>query len=275
MTLLWMVRAAALAAISLALIGSARADTNMEAQALWQKVQNAYKAAATFSATGQYEDDMVTTEPLKLSGTFKILYSRPAAIRVDWTDTQFGGEVVTSSVFTQDGTIFLLMGEMKKWAAQKDMERALSTAAGISHGVSFAIPSLLRGQLDYFAFTSLEPVLRLKVNGQDCRIITGLTAQQAKLELTINPATYAILQIKETQVIRNAEVAAEITKARESLAKTDPEQAAKLRAPPSMPDFTSVETMTFIDPTFGATLKPEDFVYPVPDDAKKVDNLLR
>jgi hypothetical protein len=262
-------------AIFLAWIDSARADVNPEAKALWLKVQNAYATAASFSATGQYEDDMETTEPLKLSGTFKILYTRPDSIRVDWTDTQFGGEVMTSSVFTQDGKIFLLMGELKKWAPQKNMETALSTGAGISHGITYAIPSLLRGQAGYFTFASLEPVVKWKLNGRDCRIIAGVSPTQEKIELALDPVTYAILQIKETQVVRNADIAAQIAKARDAMAKTDPARAAKLIAPPVMPDFTSVQTTTFADPTFGATLKPEDFVYPVPEDAKKVDDLLR
>jgi hypothetical protein len=253
----------------------ARADANAEGQALWQKVQNAYKMAATFSANGQYEDDLQTAAPMKLMGTFKMLYSRPGLIRVDWTDTEMGGEVVTSSVFTQDNTFYLLMGQLKKWSAQKDMEMGLSTAAGISHGISYAVPSLLRGQPGYFSFTSLQLPMRWTLNGRDCLLLTGMSKTQGKVELAIDPVSSAILQMKTTTVVSSAAIAADMAKAREELAKTDPAQAARMVAPPAMPDFSTVETVTFTDPTFGVILKPADFVYPVPDEAKKVDDLLR
>jgi hypothetical protein len=268
-------RKVALAAIFVVPAGRADADVNAEAQALLQKVENAYKTAATFSVNGQYEDVMQTAMPVKLTGTFKILFSRPSLVRVDWTDTQFGGEVVTSSIFTQDNTIYLLMGQLQKWSAQKDMEMGLSTAAGISHGITYAIPSLLRGQAGYYAFTSLQPPMRGTLNGRDCVFLTGTRPTQGKVELAIDPDSDAILQEKTTQVIRTSDIAADIAKARADVAKTDPAQAAKLVAPPAMPDFTSVQTTTYTDPAFGVTLKPADFVYPVPDDAKKVDNILQ
>jgi len=265
--------ALALALVSMA--GMARAQVNGEAQALWQKVKTAYKNAATFSSDGQYEVDMQMAMPLKQNGTFKILFARPGSIRVDWTDTQFGGEVQTSSVFTQGNTVFLLMAVLGKWAPQKDMETALSTAAGISHGLSYAIPSLLRGEPGYFSFNSLQPPTHGMLNGRDYVLLTGQSPTQGKVELAIDPKSFAILQMKTTQVIRSADIAAQIATARHEEARKDPAQAARLVAPPAMPDFTSVQLTTYTNPTFGATLPPADFACPVPADAQKVDNLLQ
>jgi hypothetical protein len=252
-----------------------RADPPPTAQALWQKVTDAYKNAATFSSEGQYEVDMQTATAFKQAGTFKILYARPGQIRVDWTDTQFGGDVVASSVFTQDNTIYFLMGITKKWSAQKDMEMALGTAAGVSHSISYAIPSLLRGGASYLSFTTLQPVTPGTVNGRDCLVLTGADRMQQQRVVSVDPVSDAILQIKTTQLIRTGDIAGEIAKAKADLAKTDPAAAAKMVAPPPMPDFTTVQTTTFTDPIFGANLKPADFVYPVPSDAVKVDNVLK
>jgi hypothetical protein len=154
------------------------------------------------------------------------------------------------------------------------MEMALSTAAGISHGISYAIPSLLRGEPGYIAFTSLKPVTGWTVNGRDCMVLSGMGQRHELISLAIEPRTCVILQMRTTEVIRNSEIAADVAKAREEAAKTDPAMAARLVAPPAMPDFTSIETVTFTDPSFTVSPKPEDFVYPVPADAKKVDNLL-
>jgi hypothetical protein len=252
-----------------------RADNDPQAQALLQKVTDAYKNASSFSCEGHYENDLQAAMPVKLMGTFKILYTRPDEIRIDWTDTKMGGELVTNSVFTQDKTIFFYWGLLNKWSAQKDMEMALGTAAGISHGISYAIPSLLRGKPGYLEFTSLKPPLNAVVDGTNCVILSGSTRFQGDMEIAIDPGSSAIRQIKATKVIRQKELQAQMEKARQEMAKTNPELAAKMAAPSAMPDFTSVEITTFQDPAFGKALVAGDFVYPVPPTTPRVDNILK
>lgn len=251
------------------------ADKDPQALALLQKVTDAYKKASSFSCEGQYENDLQTARPLKLMGSFKIRFARPDKIRVDWTDTQMGGAVTTSSIFTQDKGIFFYWEMMGKWAPQKDMETALGTAAGISHGISYAIPSLLRGKEGYLTFSSLDPTKNAVVDGVNCVILSGATGQQGKMELAIDPDTYAIRQIKTTQVINTKALQKEVEKARKEAAKSDAEIATKLPNVPVMPEFVSVNITTYKDPVFGKPAAPEDFVYPVPATARKVDNILK
>jgi hypothetical protein len=252
-----------------------RADNDPQAVALLHKVTDAYKNASSFSCEGQYENDLQTAAPVKLMGAFKILFVRPDEIRVDWTDTKMGGEVVINSVFTQDKTIFFYWGLLDKWAPQKDMESALGMAAGISHGISYAIPSLLRGKPGYLAFASLKPPENAVVDGANCVILAGATRFQGDMEIAIDPATYAIRRIKTTKVIRHKDIQEQIDKARKEAAKSNPDLASKLHDVPATPDFTSVQITTYKNPAFGKELTADAFVYPVPATTKKVDNVLK
>lgn len=252
-----------------------RADNDPQAVALLQKVKDAYKNASSFSCEGQYETDLQTSMPLKLIGTFKILFARPNEIRVDWTDTKMGGETVTSSVFTQDKTIFFYWSMLGKCAPAKDMETALGTSAGISHGISYAVPSLLRGKPGYLTFTSLKRPENAVVDGTNCLILAGTTPFQGEVEIAIDPGTDTIRRIKTTKVIKHNDIQAQIEKARKEAAKTNPDLASKLQDVPAMPDFTSVEVTTYKNPAFGKELKAGDFVYPVPATTQKVENILK
>jgi hypothetical protein len=218
---------------------------------------------------------METAMPVKLMGTFKILFVRPDEIRIDWTDTKMGGELITNSVFTQDKTIFFYWGLLNKWAPQKDMETALGTAAGISHGLSYAIPSLLRGKPGYLAFTSLKPPENAVVDGTNCLILAGTTRFGGDMEIAVDPGSYVIRQIKATKVIKHKEIQEQVEKARKEAAKSNPDLVSKLHDVPATPDFTSVEVTTYKDPVFGKELAAGDFVYPVPATTKKVDDILK
>jgi hypothetical protein len=261
--------------LNLASAAKARADNDPKAMALLQKVKDAYKSASYFSCEGSYEQNLETASPVKLMGTFKMLFARPDEIRVDWTDTKMGGEIVTNSVFTQDKTIFFYWGLLNKWSAQKDMETALGTAAGISHGISYAIPSLLRDKAGYLTFTSLKPLENAVVDGVNCVILGGTTRFQGEMELAIDPTSFAIRQIKTTHVIKHKDLQNQIDKARKEAAKSNPELVSKLKDPPATPDFTAVQVTTYHDPVFGKELLAADFVYPVPAATPRVDNILK
>ena len=251
------------------------ADTDPEALALLQKVTDAYKNASSFSCEGQYENDLQTARPVKLVGSFKIRFARPDKIRVDWTDTQMGGEVTTSSIFTRDKGIFFYWEMLGKWAPQKDMETALGTAAGISHGISYDIPSLLRGEVRHLTFTSLKTPEHAVVDGVKCLILSGATRSQGEMEIAIDPGSYAIRRIKSTKTIKTKEIQESIEKTRKEMAKSNPEMVSKLRDVPVRPDFVSVDVTTYKDPVFGKELAAEEFVYPVPATTEKVENILK
>jgi hypothetical protein len=251
------------------------ADNDPQALALLQKVTDAYKNASSFSCEGQYENAMQTARPLKLMGAFKIRFARPEKIRIDWTDTQMGGAVTTSSIFTQDKTIYFYWEMMGKWAPQKDIETALGGAAGISHGISYGIPSLLCGQKGYLNFASLKPLENAVVDGMKCLILSGTTRFQGEMEIAVDPDTYAIRRIKSTQTVKTKDLQQKVEKARKEAAKSNPEIGSRIPDVPVMPDFVSVNITTYKDPVFGKEPAAEDFVYPVPAAAKKVDDILK
>jgi hypothetical protein len=254
-------------------VSGAHAQQDPQGVALLKKVTDAYKTASSFSCLGQYENDLQTAHPVKLMGTFKILFVRPAEIRIDWSDTKMGGEVVTNSIFTQGSSILFYWGLLGKVAAQKDMEAALSTAAGISHGLSYFVPSLLRGSGRILDFTSLKAPGSAVVDGTNCLVLSGTTHFQGDLEIAVDSTTYAIHRYQATKVIKQKDIQRQIEKARKEAAKTDPALAAKLHDAPAVPDFTSVMVATYQNPIFGPALTADAFVYPVPTTAKKVDKL--
>jgi hypothetical protein len=253
----------------------ARADMDAGAAALLQKITGAYKNAPSFSSDGHYEVDMQTANPVKLMGTFKMLYARPDEIRVDWTDTKMGGEVITSSVFTRNKTLYFLFGAVNKVSPESSMDMALSTAAGVSHGISYGIPNLLLGKPGYYTFTSLQPLSHAAREGKDCLVLKGATKFQGDVTLTVDPATDVIYQIEQRQVIKSADMQRHMAEMRAKLAKTNPTLAAQMAMIPVQPDFTSVQTTTFHAPIFGKLLLAADFDYPVPGSVTKVANAVK
>ncbi|MDR0532527.1 MAG: hypothetical protein LBH01_01075 [Verrucomicrobiales bacterium] len=247
-------------------------DKDPQAAALLQKVKDAYRNASTFSADGEYLVELRTEYPHKMTGTFKIRFSRPEQIRVDWSETKSGGEVFVNSVFTRDQTIFFYWSEFGKWSPQKNMEYALGANAGISHGISYAIPSLLCGQSGYVEFNTLKPLAELAMDGKKYTVIAGTSRHQGDMELVVDPASLVIHQFKTTKLIRRTDV----QKIAAEVEKDDPELAARLKnnPRPELPDFVAVNTLTFKDPVFGRELKAGDFDYPVPATARKVEDIL-
>lgn len=255
---------------------SAVDDNNAQAVALLQKVTDAYKNAPSFSCEGKYEDNLQTAQSVDLMGNFKILFSRPDYLRVDWTEVMTGGKVFTNSIFTKDNGLFFYWDRKAKWAPQKNMGYAMAINSGNSHRISYEIPSLLLGEGGY-NFVSLKPPTNAVVDGVHCVVLAGTTKFLGDMEIAVDPTSYAIHQIKTTTRIVPKEVALEIDNNRKEEAQTSPGSTAKLKhfALPNGPVFTSVQVTTYKNPVFGKKLVAGDFVYPVPGTAKRVDNILK
>jgi hypothetical protein len=182
--------------ILLAWCPPSRADEEMDSGTLLQKMRDAYKNAASFSGYGHYENDLVTVPPIKLTGTFQIMYKRPDLMRVDWTHMKADGEVVTSSIFSQDTTYNLYLSETGKWATSPHAEWVLAAGMGFSHGITGSVPELLLNWPLALVIISPQPPVHAMTNGVDCLVIKGPGTGDSLVEVTIDPATDFICQIK-------------------------------------------------------------------------------
>ena len=124
---------------------------------------------------------------------------------MDWTETKMGGEVETNVTFTRAGALYFYWPMMNKYARQKSISDIIGTnARNFERAFPIEIPSLLLGERGYFGFTSLKQGADVTVEGVSYFSLAGKDRQGDSYEMAIDKSTYAIVQVKEVQLVKGS-----------------------------------------------------------------------
>jgi hypothetical protein len=200
--------------------------------------------------------------------TGAVHFARPDGWKIEWNDVLAGGDVAPSAIFTREGKLLLYWGAFHLWGPQASIDDAITTNAGISGGITYALPSLLLGRKGYFN----APFTRDKeeaIDGKTCVLFDGKTADGHVYEIAVDPAAHAIVRVRDQTVIRQSDM----DRARQELAKDNPEAAKEMAETPPQPDRIIHKTTSFTGIVFDAPVAPGDCDFTVPDGAQYVDDV--
>ncbi|MBE7211255.1 MAG: hypothetical protein INR65_09575 [Gluconacetobacter diazotrophicus] len=198
-------RPARFAALALTLLwtGSARADLQPEAAAILQRMFKTYAAAPAFACEGSCDDREEGSALPPDHRTASVRFVRPDRFRLTWTQKDFHGKSSTSVLVTRDGqTTFREQGAGGDAEVEPSLERAISSCAGISLGLSYLVPALLLDDPGYLNFTDLRQDADANSgDNRPCWTLSGKTSDGAHWVLLIDRETCALREATEDNTL--------------------------------------------------------------------------
>jgi outer membrane lipoprotein-sorting protein len=169
----------------------------IDAQQLIKKTQERYHGLKSFQA------DVTVTMDQQASGettTGHILLGRPYLYKIDW-DQESPHFNNLGVVWNSGSGPFYFMAGGDRYTKLRDDEISLSSAAGVSRGISHETPAV------FFAFSKIDLLTNLKdlnitgsevIRGEDCYLVEGVFGESQKEILWISKASYFILKTQKT-----------------------------------------------------------------------------
>ena len=179
-----------------------RAETQLEAVSILEKMLKTYATAPAFSCEGSCDDHEEGSALPVDHRTVTMRFVRPDRFRLAWTQRDFHGKSGTSVIYMKEGQAWLRQWGMEREEAEPSLGQVIDSCAGISLGLSYLVPALLLGDPGYLSFTSLR---RLpdgnSADGRPCWKLAGETAEGARWELLIDHETNALREALEINAL--------------------------------------------------------------------------
>ncbi len=151
-----------------------------------------YKATGTIVANTEMGNMKIST-----STSFSMLLMKPNLYLISWSqkNTPMAGMAQEGTVWSDGIQPYLYMGFSKTYSKMTNDEMALAGATGISGGAAFTIPYLfLRGVAPFSGLRESVIEKMEKVEGEECYVISGISATSRKETFWISKSSHLILK---------------------------------------------------------------------------------
>ena len=258
--------------ISMFICSRGLADAGIDPNAILARMHEVYAKAETYQDTGVVETIMdFGSRKQALTKTFSIAFKRPTSIKIEWIDTQYGGQK-TRSVLWSDGKLTQTFWEqLNQVQKSQSLMMGIAGATGVSGGAAHTVPSMLLNNLKIPALSMLTNVKLLheeKFEDVQCYVIVGKHPAGFDYTLWIGKSDY-LLRKSEYVVKSHMEVMKE---AEAELAKINKENKISMPDTSKMPDFSSVNRQIHRGIKLNEEIPDAVITFTPPENAKHVDS---
>ena len=237
-----------------------------EGKRILERMYTMYSEAKSFSADAEYYSETSHKPPMTDKRTMSLIYKKPDHLKLSWTEIQMGGALIRNTIFTRDGELFFYWQLFNEYRKEESIFKSIGAAAGISRGLSMYLPSLLIGAKEYMELANVKTRDDKNINGIECYVVVG-DKSNGKYEYAISKDNYALIQIKEIQEVKSKDIGKMMSEARKEAPHID------IPDMPTMPDFTTRATTTFININIDLKINEKEFDEELPEGAKLVDQI--
>ncbi|MEO6848594.1 MAG: M56 family metallopeptidase, partial [Chthoniobacterales bacterium] len=239
-----------------------------EALALYDQVKAKYSSCSSFYCDGENKTTSTTLGgilPFKSETKFSIRFQRPALLRVDWVQPfPWPASLIAPancSLYTEGGKYFTVTSFQRSPREMKSLNDAMGTAAGISAGASYMIPSLLLGAPGYFKDAACKILPDAKVGSRECSVLKLVIAKRGEdYTIYIDKTTSGILRIEDIKILNGKEREKMLAERKVANEKRKAESKSSLPEVPPV-GYTINRNIEYTAVAFDQEMKPEDFIF--------------
>lgn len=258
--------------VSIFICSCGLAEEEIDPDAILARMHEVYADAETYQDTGVVETIMDFGDRKQtMTKTFSIAFKRPGSIKIEWIDTQFGGQK-TRSVLWSDGKLTQTFWEqLNQVQKSESLMMGIAGATGVSGGAAYTVPSMLLNNLKMPALSMLTNLkFRKEETFEDvrCYVIVGKHPAGYDYILWIGKSDYLLRKL-EYVIKSHKEVMKE---AEAEMAKINKEHKISMPDTSGMPDFSSVNRQIHRGIKINEEIPDAAITFTPPENAKHVDS---